>query len=258
MGEVKEIYDQLFQFESKKRYDAYPIHKKLQLEEHDDLIDWLMGEISFEKTDDVWDAGCGVGYSLIKLGPQINSGYGCSLSDEETAYAKTQATAQGLNEKLRFEVASFDDSSTRQYDKILMIESFKHTNNLEFTLRNVLSCLSPKGKLIIVDDFAQVENSSVKEHRKLWSAPNFCSVDHLIESIKSFGNFKIRFIDLTDKVPIRNTLLLNTSVLILKLISRVSMWQSQNVKTYLGGLLLEQLYSRHQVVYQAIIAERNS
>lgn len=256
MSNVNEIYDALFTFESKNRLGSYPIHKRLVLPQHDDLIDWLIEEVEFDHDDSVWDAGCGVGFSLLKLGPLVKNGYGCSLSGREIAFANSTSKAQGLNDKLLFEQASFEEPQSRRYSKILMIESLKHTADLETTLDNVLAALLPGGQLIIADDFTTNENVSVAYHRKLWSVPNFCSFERIEQLIHSKGEFEIQSHDFTNQVPVRNALLLNVSIVILRSILKLGLSQNQNLRTYLGALLLEQLYVRKQTSYKVIIARK--
>ena len=100
------------------------------------------------------------------------------------------------------------------------------------------------------------ENVSVAYHRKLWSVPNFCSFERIEQLIHSKGEFEIQFHDFTNQVPVRNALLLNISIVILRLILKLGFSKNQNLRTYLGALLLERLYVRKQTSYKVIIASK--
>ncbi|MFY0601911.1 MAG: methyltransferase domain-containing protein [Cyclobacteriaceae bacterium] len=257
MNEVADIYNNLFSFESKKRTTAYPIHKKLDLGvHHADLVDWLFSKVEFNAGDRVLDAGCGSGYTLIKLAKEKGIlGVGISISENEIDFSNQQAITQKIEKKISFQKTSFDSPISSKYDHIIAIESLKHCNDLEFTLTNLCQSLSPNGRLIIADDFSKTSGSKLlMEHVKLWNSLSYFSKGHLIKTLTSIRDFNISSYDLTDSVPLRPYLILQTLIFLVKFLGFCSSGGlKRNLKTYLGGLLLEKLYLRKEMNYMVFI-----
>lgn len=259
MSDVSEIYDHLFSYEAKGKLRAYPIHKRLNLNgKYQDLVDLIISETTFNKTDKVLDVGCGTGYSLIKLGEQKKvSGLGISISNKEIEFAQYQIKSTYLEQSLKFRNMDFNASLGEVYDKIIAIESLKHSQNTSKTLDNLMSSLNKKGVLIIADDFIRGDKSAVNEkHKKYWKVPGFGLLDTLIEYFK-VENMEVRQIDLTSSVPLRSSLKLNMMIIFIEFLLRICPLKYKvNLKTFVGGLFLEKLYNQGKVGYHLIFAKK--
>lgn len=261
MTNVADIYNSLFIFESKKRSQAYPIHKKLSLDNNEtDLIDWISSEIEFGENNNVLDAGCGTGYSLIKLAKEKGiKGAGISISSNEVEFAKKQATDLKIEKQVSFQQSSFDSPILNTYDKILAIESLKHSDYLVHTLRNLSEALAINGQLVIADDFVIKPHSKIDEQRKLWKAPSFMSLSEFARILNQQDNFQVLKYNFTNKVKTRNAVLLRLLITLTKLTKLFSVGHLATlIETYLGGLLLELLYVQGIVSYHVIIATKTN
>ncbi|MDW3194870.1 MAG: methyltransferase domain-containing protein [Cytophagales bacterium] len=259
MSNVSQLYDTLFSFESRKRKGVYPIHKSLYLDDrYADLLDWLMDQVKFSPQDRIFDAGCGTGYSLLKLARNVGvSGKGISLSKEEVAFARQQSQQLDLERQIAFEVASFDNPIAEKYDKVLAIESIKHVGDIEVVLDNLTESLETEGTLIIADDFVLEDvNVQLKQHKRFWQVPGFDKRERMVLCLEQKG-FSVKQVDLSSYVTKRAKWLLSTLIFLVGLMLFFSPNQHRlKFEIYLGGLILEQLYNLRQVGYFVLIAEK--
>lgn len=259
MNRVASLYDTLFSFESPKQNAAYPIHKQLNLGEvHADLLDWLMDEVRFTSVDQVLDAGCGTGFGLLKLVQETGvRGKGISLAEKEVAFANRAANQLGLHQKVQFEVADFNTKLTEKYEKILAIESIKHSEEIEIALSNFVEGLTNNGVLIIADDFVKVgEGNLLQKHKCYWHVPGF---DHHTRTIGFLEtkDMQVRQIEMTATVPLRPGRILSFLLFCINILLGLSRGGFRmQLEIYAGGLLLEQLYHQDKVGYYVIIAQK--
>ncbi len=260
MSQVSQLYDTLFSFEAGKHDSAYPIHKRLQLDvRYADLIDWLMDQVHFSEGDRVLDAGCGTGYSLVKLAKEKGiSGKGISLSEREIAFARQKGGQLKLDRQVQFEVASFENPLTEKYDKILAIESIKHVADIEAIVSNLTNGLEEDGLLIIADDFVLEKGSDLlSKHEELWQVPGFDLRERTINSLEQKG-WVVNQHELTKHVPKRSKSLLSLLMVLVRLVLILAPDKHRlKLEIYLGGLMLEQLYNLEQVGYFVLIAQNN-
>lgn len=253
MSAVEELFDRLFAFESRKHKAPYPIHKKLKLGDRMELTDWLLKHGTFIDGDAVLDAGCGTGHTLFSIASAVNIyGLGISLSQKEVAFAKSSSPFS--NKHLKFRKQSYDESFAEKFDKIIAIESLKHSLNLRHTLKNLLRSLKSGGQLIIVDDFLINESKRSKQHKALWEAGSFITPVQLLTEIEQSGASMTAQTDLTPFVPVRSGYLLMILIgMVRLLINLIGKKHRRNLSTYLGALLLEQMYRRGEVKYQVVV-----
>lgn len=244
---VKEIYDQLFNLESKVKKDkVYPIHKKLVFkgrQDVNDVYDWLSEYVDFEEGDQVLDAGCGVGFGTCLLAKknkiQIT---GISLSEKEIVKASDFARNSGLEASTNFIKQSFDEVGVGLYDKIIAIESIKHSLHLSKTLEVLVKALSPGGSLYIIEDFYRdvaltADALGYKEDWKL------VDVFRLEDYYKALDKTNTVYEDLTAYMPPKSTLLVSLKLRTNNLFSRVRKGNSMNVnRIFRGGYFLDKLY----------------
>jgi len=259
MVDVGNIYDNLYDYESKNRDSYYQVHKQLRFENpQNDIVDFIMDKVDFDSGNMVLDAGCGTGYTLLRLAAEKKvRGLGISLSKKEVNHANAIKKKMYLSDEIRFKVASFDDALDIKYDRIIAIESLKHSSNLDHTLQNLTRSLKESGILSIADDFVINTSKSLKEHIKLWQAHSFTSLIEFKRIINRIGNFEINTYDLTDKVPRRPAFKLKLLLQIARIAGFITLGElKNNLKTYIGGLLLEMLYRKKDISYNMLIIKK--
>lgn len=259
MTDTKDIYDNLFKFESRgKRGSPYPVHKKLKRPYGNlSLLDWLITVVSFSKEDYVLDAGCGTGFTLFYLYNLFHiRGIGISISSMEVEYARKYTERNDLGKYLKFELGNYNTHGSDSYSKILCIESLKHTNNIEKTINNLLRNLTRGGTLVIIDDFVKRGSRKIKKHKILWDSPAFDLIEKYTDIIDKNPSYQYNIIDLTKFVPVRPVWKLNLMIFLLSVYKWILLGiNTRNINTYIGGLLLEKLYARDIISYKAIIVE---
>lgn len=254
MKVVASIYDQLFAYESKKRDGPYPIHKRLKLPEAESIYHLIEKKVGLNKGINILDAGCGTGYGLLYLTKKYQaSGLGVSLSEREIACAW-----RGLKNTpaVSFKCQNFDEPLDQRFDLIIGIESLKHSPDLEKTIVNLWSGLKPGGFLVISDDFIKSDWSRFEEHRQLWQVPEFSQLEKTVALLPT-KNIVIE--TLTDFVPTRPWIKLKIILALVRVVLPfVSGKRKVNLRTYLGGLLLELGYALDKADYHLIMAKKES
>ena len=253
---VKEIYDQLGQFERRfVQKTSYPIHKKLEFKEgFKDLNDWLIEKIDVKNGAWVLDAGCGNGQTLFKISElkDIN-GIGISLSPVEINMANVHKEQNNF-EKINFNVASFDDDLKQKFDLTIAIESLKHSNNYNLTLQNLASHLKKDGEFWLVEDVRVNGDKSLLKEKKFsdwWHVPHIFTRSEIEKGIEKGGLTIAENFDLTPNL-IRKSLLKaekrwNRWVFLKKFIPVKS--ARNNIDVFLGGFILDQWYLSNQMNY---------
>jgi len=260
MTETKNIYDNLIRFESRGRKGMpYPVHKKLNRPYgKKNLLDWLISVVSFSGEDYVLDAGCGTGFTLFYLYDLFHiRGMGISLSLKEVNYARKHTQRNDLGKYLEFELDNYlTHSKPGSYSKILCIESLKHTRNIEKTINNLLRNLDHGGILMIIDDFIKQDSRKIKKQKLLWDSPAFDQESIYTDIISKNRSYHYNIIDLTEFVPVRPVWKLNLMIFLFSVYNWILLGiDARNVNTYIGGLILEKLYTKHKISYKAIIVE---
>ena len=244
---VKNIYDQLYNLESKvKKADVYPIHKRLVFDDDqdvDDIYGWLSKHIDFKKGDHLLDAGCGVGFGSCLLGRLHEIKItGISLSDKEVDKANAFASKTGLKGRVTFEKRSFDDLPSEQFDKIIAVESVKHSLNLSKTLKVMKSSLVPGGKLHIVEDFYGRSGltGDALGYKNDW---NLVDVFRLKDFYTILNQDHTSFYDLTQYIPSKSKFRINLKFLFNNILSTFRGNDKMNIyKIFRGGYFLDRLY----------------
>lgn len=259
MSSVREIYNQLFRFESKGKSSAYPIHKKLNLSEDMNLLDWIILNIPFKNSERVLDAGCGTGYTLIRLAKEKGvRGLGISLSEKEVAFANKMSSHENMLDQVSFKEDSFDEILTGNYDVVVAIESLKHSQDLPKALRNLTKLLPSGGRFILIDDFIEKDHRLLQTQKVLWNSLGFTSIENIENILNQSDSFDIRKKNLTLFVNTRSPYILNLLISLTKIVRCfVKKQRLPMLNIYLGGLILEYLYTVGAVSYQVIIANKS-
>jgi len=262
MEKVKHIYEHLFEFEKNKRQGkTYPIHKPLSFSEEEkakgihDISDLVIGLLSTNKQLHVLDAGCGVGFTLLKLcsNPGL-SGLGISVSKKELQLAKKEAKRLMLDQKCKFDLKSYDEDLGEGFDAIICIESLKHAPNWKNTLGNLKKHLSPEGSLLIVEDYFGSPSSLhlSKRFQKKWGVPDLFSESSFRSKLSQLQLSVIEHKKLDSYVLKKNPLL---CLLIQKLIAGLSFFLPRSkLKTlldiYEGAVIMDYFYAQQHFSYQ--------
>ncbi len=262
-SELRNIYNSLFDFESKHKVEPYPIHKKVRIESKN-LLEWIDTQLDLNDSSRILDAGCGTGNTLFHFNKKYRStGIGLSISAREIDFANRHGQSRGLQKALSFLCRDFSQSieDLGSFDLILAIESLKHNKDPFAIIQKFVSQLAPDGKLIILEDFlfADESNRDVEKHKVFWSAPGFVSIKELEKKLTAIGvNYQLT--DLTPFVPVKKRWMQD---LILKSIKSIKRFYNKtgigfrNLETYEGAILLEKLYNRKEVGYFCVTVGNN-
>ena len=258
MREIANIYNSLFRFESMTKVVNYPIHKKLKFGHDDGLLDWINKKVEFLKDEHVLDAGCGTGHALFYLCKNNDiSGTGISISENEVDFASREAKRLNLSNRIHFFLMNYNEKLPGLYDKVLALESLKHSQNLVETLNNLLGSLTEGGTMVIADDFLNSDSVNAKKHMDLWQAHSFTTLDRLMDIILNFGDFDVDAHDMTKLVPTKSSTMLQFAN---KIVDAVFVFtfnrMKRNLKTYKGALLLEGLYNKKRAKYLVLIIKK--
>jgi len=259
VANVQEIYDNLLNLEHKiNGGKAYPIHKKLLFEEEhiEDVYQWLVQYIDFEKGSKVLDAGCGVGFGSCLIAKSTGAHVtGISLSKQEIEKAKLYSNAAKLNQQTVFQFQSFDDLGVEKYDKIIAVESVKHSFDLDRTLTSLKEALAPKGQLIIVEDFYQKNKLNA-------DATHYIADWHLLDAFRLADYYavldakKCQIKELTPNMPTKSKWTINSRLMFTKVMHFFKKSSGTNIyKIFRGGYYLDKLYAEGLMKYSVLIYE---
>lgn len=254
---IDKIYDQLFNYESQTKKIYYPIHKQINFKNpKHDLVDWMMDRVVFVENEFILDAGCGTGNTLFRLALEKGvKGLGVSLSNNEIFFANSLLKDLHLNGSLRFETSNYDVQRKEKFDKIIAIESLKHSEDIQQSIDNFLRMTKSEGSIIIADDFLIKSSKVASEQIRLWNAPSFITLDSFLSSLKN--NTKVASIktyDFTSEIKDRSKFILGFLIAFIFIFQWCFYGNTRlKVDTYYGGLLLEWLYKTKNASYNTII-----
>jgi len=255
-----DIYESLFDFEKKRdtANQGYPIHKKLifDVADQEDIYDWIIANYEFEKGDKVLDAGCGVGYGSMKLAKEKQlSVTGISISPSEIEKATNNAHDNQLESNLEFVQSNFENAPNKQYDFIIAVESLKHSLDLKKSLQSLEAKMAPNGTMIIVEDFYQEElaHKNGKTLMTDWALVDLFRLrdysDVLQEGV---------YIDLTDKMPVKNKMTLKLQNIALSILGAIPFTKKSNAyRIFRGGIALDLLFASKKMKYGVYTYKRN-
>ena len=261
---VKELYDQLGRFESRiSGKESYSIHKKLVFKEklYNDLNDWLLEKIELENNMRVLDAGCGVGKTLFMLSDKYGiEGLGISLSPVEIELAnafKKRNVVQNLN----FKVASFDDKLPIKFDVIIAIESLKHSADYKKSIKNLADSLKSNGEFWLIEDIRISESQQLLKADKFsewWHVPTIFDQSEIESACKAANLNMIEIFDLTSEMNQHSLLKAKKRERLWNILLRIvpGKKNKNNIKTFLGGFILDQWYLKNQMAYLVFKLEK--
>lgn len=256
VSKIEHIYNSLFEFEEGKKKQIYPIHKKLQFEKSldfkkfTDISDWILANLELNQSSNILDAGCGVGYVLLKLCEAYKcKGLGISLSNKEIEAAKLNAQTQQLNENCLFRVQNFDDVKDETFDLVIAVESIKHSSNVKDTLVRFQQYLKEDGQILIVEDYlnpAYKNHSLTNKFSYAWNVPIVYTENEFKDYYEQAKLSCVESIDFTSFIFKRNSLLTQIKLNLLKLSNLFVSTQKKQTKLniYKGALIMDYFYAK--------------
>jgi cyclopropane fatty-acyl-phospholipid synthase-like methyltransferase len=160
-------------------------------------------------SDEVLDAGCGVGGSSMWLAENRGAtACGINIQPLHLRLAREEAARRGLDHLVRFEERNYCDSRLpdASFDVVWALESVCHCDDKLAFISEAYRVLRPGGR-IVVADFFQFENTvddSQEERMRLWldgwALPNLAHVDDFQRGLESAGFSSIGQDDITANV----------------------------------------------------------
>jgi SAM-dependent methyltransferase len=129
---------------------------------------FIAERLALSKSDDVLDAGCGVGGSAIHFAKACGCRVtGINLCGAQLAIARAKAHEAGVDEQVRFEERDHSASGLTggSFTKILAVESVYHCEDPARFAAECFRLLRPGGTLLVTDRFLGRGQLTAKEQR---------------------------------------------------------------------------------------------
>jgi SAM-dependent methyltransferase len=123
------------------------------------------------------DAGCGYGATMLDLAPSLGGDWtGLTLSEAQRARGSAVIAREGLADRVRILVRSYDDPPEGPFDLVIGIESLIHSADPAATVAGLARVLAPGGHMVIVDDMPEEAMSAqarsrLAEFQRFWRCP---------------------------------------------------------------------------------------
>jgi len=228
------------------------------------LHDLLFAELGAPNGRSLFDAGCGVGGTLIAWAARGARGEGVTLSRTQRDRAAELARSRGSEAQCRFHCASYDDDLDRllgnaRFDAVVAIESLAHAPAPDGTIARLARLLRPGGRLAVVDDMPaealSPDDADLAAFRAHWLAPGVRPAAAVRQAIVSAGLRVVVERDLTDETERRAHTQIDRLARLNRLVRPLLPRSlARIVDSHYGGLMLERLYSRHVMQYRMIVA----
>jgi SAM-dependent methyltransferase len=259
--EVGRLYDSLHRLERRlRRRPTYPVHKSIRFPEPGvpDIYDWIAAQVELPKDAKILDAGCGVGFGVLRLAQLTGSEVtGISLSLDEIERAQQVAAQEDLREAVHYRQASFDHLPAEAYDLVMAVESLKHSSNIEISLRSMCTALRKGGVIVIVEDVATGDENCISA-RCLTRDWRLTKLYGEADYIDVLGSSNCRVIDLTDGVKRPRDSILRLGLALLEPLTRLSRGRCLlALQAVRGGLHMQRLYAKGSMAYKAIVYTRD-
>jgi cyclopropane fatty-acyl-phospholipid synthase-like methyltransferase len=160
-------------------------------------------------SDEVLDAGCGVGGSSMWLAENKGAtACGINIQPLHLELARAEAARRGLEDLVRFEERNYCDSGLPDgsFDVVWALESVCHCEDKLAFINEAYRVLRPGGRLMVADFFQfERELESAQEQRMRrwldgWALPNLAHVDDFADGLRSAGFEAIEQDDITANV----------------------------------------------------------
>jgi len=168
----------------------------------------LLQSSNISDSDEVLDAGCGVGGAAIFINKHTNAKVtGISLSQKQISIAKEIVSKNDMTGKVEFHLMDFINTTfpSESFDVIWACESVCQVSNKIDFIEESFRLLKKGGRLIMCDFFLTDKNKEDKHHwidkwKTTWAVPNFVSADFFKINLKHRGFHTIKSWDYTENV----------------------------------------------------------
>lgn len=167
----------------------------------------MMEAAGIKSTDNVLDAGCGVGGSSIFLASFIGCRVtGISLSEKQVEQAIANAKQKGVGNLVDFKVidycaTDFPDSS---FDVVWGCESICYAEDKQKFTKEAWRLLKPGGRLVVADGFVNKseynERPIIRKWLDGWQVKNLVSPKRFENLLRLEGFVNIRYRDISKNV----------------------------------------------------------
>ncbi len=216
---------------------------------------------NIKPTDQVLDAGCGVGGSAIWMARQYgNRATGLTVSSQQAKYGAKHAKRQGVGALVDFEVADFcrmpfEDES---FDVVWALESSCYAVNKGDFLDEAWRVLRPGGRVVVCDGFFTRREFNAEEWREImvclngWAVPNLCIKDEFTGLLAQHGFHDTTMRDLMPETMDSINYMLNVAKR-LRHIHKLSQWLRLRTEgqtaNYLVGISQHYLFTNNITAY---------
>jgi len=125
-------------------------------DDHKERYIWVSQRV--KKSDDVIDAGCGVGYGSVLLAEHTNSVHAIDISEDAIAYANKYWTKPNISHAVE-DLCFFKIAKSRRFNVIVAFEVVEHLIEPRLFLMRAFEALKLGGRI-----FVSVPNEKVIPH----------------------------------------------------------------------------------------------
>jgi SAM-dependent methyltransferase len=212
----------------------------------------------------VLDAGCGYGATMLDLAPHLGGDWtGLTLSAVQAARGNAEIARQGLGDRVRIRVGSYDGALGGPWDLAYGIESLIHSADPARTVANIAAALAPGGHLVVVDDMPEdalpeAAAARLARFRRFWRCPVAPTRAGWLAAFAAAGLRPIAERDLNPLLRIRGPAELAPRVAALERRARVKRLLGFGLRSEaeIGGMLLEWLQAEGHVHYRVLAARK--
>lgn len=210
------------------------------------------------------DAGCGYGGTIFHC-IEAHGGLweGITISQEQVGYARSIATARGVDGMASFHLSSYDATLPGRYNVIIAIESLIHSSSPAATIANLVAALDPRGRLIVVDDMPlnpvpKDERDLFNDFKASWRCPVAPSADEWMALAELCQLKCISNIDLSHLMRPRTEPELDAALADLRSQrpDKIKRGFGRLSDAEIGGLHLERLLRRRTIRYVMLVFEK--
>jgi cyclopropane fatty-acyl-phospholipid synthase-like methyltransferase len=213
------------------------------------------------------DLGCGVGASLMYIGPRLKepeAALGLTLSPTQARLARQFAQSAGLVKQVHFLEGDFlsvpfEDGSL---DTIYSVEAVVHTSEPEMYFQEASRMLKPGGKLILVDDYQAPRSLSEEERNWLnafidgWHVPGVITVERARAFAEQYHLQLVKNENLTPHLRLR--ILPGPAARVLLFLGNLLPIRHAILPSMLGSMALQQCLHRSVIEYRFLVFEKQT
>ena len=168
----------------------------------------LMELCEISESDNILDAGCGVGGAAIYLASNKNvTVTGITLSKKQFDFATRQAMERSIDDKVSFHIMDYTQTSFRNesFDVVWACESISSAPDKSAFIKEAYRLLKKDGRLILSDFFLPGNNiadnkSWIKKWTESWCITELITTELFIEELKNQGFTITETLDYSEKI----------------------------------------------------------